>query len=58
MEYCENYEDCRNKDSCKCDTCECNKNNYEKIEVEGYQGEVHDRKNKRFYIFSNHYDPL
>lgn len=58
MEYCENYEECRNKDSYKCDTCEYNKNNFEQVEKEGYQGEAHDRKNKKYYKYGNHYDPV
>lgn len=58
MENCEDYEDCRNKDnSLKCDKCERNPFNWEKMKKDG-DGEVHEMKNKSFYIFRDNFEEL
>lgn len=57
MEYCENYEDCRNKESSKCINCECNKNNFEEIKKYENTNEIYKKNPKRFYRFVNNYNP-
>lgn len=58
MEECEYIEDCKNKDSPKCTKCEYNPANFEKIERDEQERPAHTRDNKRFYIFSNNYEPI
>ena len=56
---CEYIDECRNRDnSLKCDKCENNPLNWEKMQKDGYDGEAHDRHNRKFYIYQDNYDPL
>lgn len=54
---CENYEDCRNKDnSLKCDKCEHNPDNFEKIQRDDERDTPYTKKS--FYIFKDNFEPL
>ena len=54
---CENYEDCRNKDNAlKCDKCERNPENFEKIQRDDERDSSY--KKKSFYIFKDNYEPF
>ena len=54
---CENYEDCRNRDnSLKCEKCEHNPDNFEKIQRDDERDSPY--KKKSFYIFKDNYEPL
>lgn len=59
MDQCEYLDECRNaQNNIKCDKCEHNPNNYEKMQKDGYDGDAHDQRGKSFYIFRDNYDPL
>ena len=56
MENCCFYEECKNKDNFrKCSICENNPVNFEIIEKNDF-GVVHERRNKRFYIYTDNFE--
>ena len=57
MENCDFYEECKNKNNFKkCSVCENNPVNFEIIEKNDFEGEVHERRNKRFYIYTDNFE--
>ena len=55
--YCLYYEECKNKDNIlKCGRCENNNLNFDKIEKEEQAEGIHDRRNKRFYIYADNFE--
>lgn len=57
MEYCEYLEECKNKNSPKCNNCEYNKNNFEAIERDELKGSIYKPNPKKYYKYANHYEP-
>ena len=54
---CLDYEECKNKDNIlKCSRCERNCFNYKKIETDEQAEGIHDRRNKRFYIYTDNFE--
>lgn len=56
MDYCEYYEECKNRESPKCVNCEYNKNNFEAIERDENKSDIYKHPEK-YYRYSNHYEP-
>lgn len=56
MDYCEYYEECKNRESPKCTNCEYNKNNFEAIERDENKSDIYKHPGK-YYRYSNHYEP-
>ncbi len=57
MDNCCYYEECKNKDNLKkCGRCENNPSNFEIIEKNELEGVVHDRRNKRFYVYTDNFE--
>ena len=56
VDYCEYYEECKNRESPKCVNCEYNKNNLEAIERDENKSDIYKHPGK-YYRYSNHYEP-
>jgi hypothetical protein len=57
MDECEYIDECRNAgNDAKCNKCEHNPANFEKLERDDQRETA--RKTKAFYIFRDNYDPL
>ena len=57
MDECEYIDECRNAgNDAKCNKCENNPANFEKLERDDQRETA--RKTKAFYIFRDNYDPL
>lgn len=58
MDLCEYSEECKNRDTYKCDNCECNKNNFEAIEKEEKKSNIYKSNPRKYYKYKNNYDPM
>lgn len=57
MNECEYIDDCKNINSPKCDLCENNPANFEKIAADDLKESVYKPAGRKFYIYANHYEP-